>query len=340
MSLVYFKKCESQIHPSEQIKLLLEQFMKDLSLEFEKEIAIKVHFGEKGNNTYIKPDNYLDIINLLKEKQIKSSYIETNVLYRGERTTSSKHIALALEHGFSQLPIIIADGEIGGEYNEIDIQKEIFKSCKIGKGFEKFSQILVMSHFKGHMMAGFGGALKQLAMGFASRGGKLAQHSGTSPLVKTSKCISCGLCLSKCDVHAITLTPKAHIDAQKCVGCAGCIAICPVGAIYNSWDTESSLFLKKLAEYAYAAQLHQKNIYLNFITQITPECDCMGQHMETLCPDLGFMISLDPVAIDAASLDLFQKETSSKLFEKGRETLIHAEKIGLGTQEYKLITLT
>ena len=127
------------------------------------------------------------------------------------------HIETAKFHGFTQIPIIIADGEIGTDYNEVEIDKQFFKSCKIGKGFEKYKQLIVTSHFKGHVAAGFGGAIKQLAMGFASRSGKLEQHTNITPIIEADKCVSCGICVDKCDFDAIHITDAAVIDRKSVV---------------------------------------------------------------------------------------------------------------------------
>lgn len=194
-----------------------------------------------------------------------------------------------------------------------------------------------MSHFKGHGAAGFGGALKQLAMGFAARGGKLEQHSGISPVVDAEKCISCGICVNKCDFGAIQTPDTAVIDESKCIGCAGCIAVCPQGAIENTWG--GSNFLEKLSEYAYGASKDKDIIYITFVHNITKECDCAGTAMKPIAGNIGILAGKDPVALDAACLDLVQKNSGEKLFEKGRTSLKHAEKIGLGTMQYELIEI-
>ncbi len=305
--------------------------------EFEKEVPIKVHFGEKGNKTFIPAKCYDETIDYLKENGVSPSFIETNVLYRGSRTTSDAHIQTAKSHGFTQIPIIIADGEIGTEYDEIEINKEYLNTCKIGKGYGKYKQFIVMSHFKGHIEAGFGGALKQLAMGFAARGGKLEQHSGISPIVSAEKCSSCGLCVGKCDFDAIYRTDTAIIDESKCIGCAGCIAVCPEGAIRNTWG--GSNFLEKVSEYAYGASKNKDIIYITFVHNITKDCDCIGRSMKPIADNIGILAGKNPVALDAACLDLVQENSKEKLFEKGRVSLQHAEKIGLGMMEYKLIEI-
>lgn len=339
MSKVYFiKNPESDYNKlgkdaAELLKVIVEQ----VGHRFEKEVPIKVHFGEKGNKTFIPADCYNEIIEYLKEEDIHTSYIETNVLYRGSRTTTERHIETAKAHGFTQIPIIIADGDIGTEYDEVEINKDYIKKCKIGKGYGKFKQFIVMSHFKGHMSAGFGGALKQLAMGFAARGGKLEQHSGISPVVDAEKCISCGICVRKCDYDAIQITDTAKIDDDKCIGCAGCIAVCPEGAIRNTWG--GSHFLEKISEYAYGASRDKDNIYITFVHNITEDCDCVGSSMKPISENIGILAGKDPVALDSACLDLVQKSSGKKLFEKGRESLKHAEKIGLGSIDYQLIEI-
>lgn len=339
MSKVYFiKNSEADYNLLGKDALeLLKKIVTETGESFEKEVPIKVHFGEKGNKTFIPAKCYDETINYLKEMGVSPCYIETNVLYRGSRTTTAAHLETAKAHGFTQIPIIIADGDIGTEYDEVEINKEYISKCKIGKGYGNFKQFIVMSHFKGHGTAGFGGALKQLAMGFASRGGKLEQHSGISPVVDAERCISCGICVKKCNFGAIETPVTAVIDESKCIGCAGCIAVCPQGAIENTWS--GSHFLEKLSEYAYGAAKEKDIIYITFVHNITEECDCAGTIMKPIAANIGILAGKDPVALDAACLDLVQKNSGRKLFEKGRASLFHAEKIGMGTMKYELIEI-
>ncbi len=336
VSKVYFIKnteCDYDQLGKDAVELL-RKIVSETMHEFEEKVPIKVHFGEKGNTTFIPAKCYDETIKYLKEKGVSPVYIESNVLYRGSRTTTERHIKTAISHGFTQIPIVIADGEIGTEYNEIVINKDYIEKCKIGKGYGNYKQFIVMSHFKGHIEAGFGGALKQLAMGFASRGGKLEQHSGISPIIDEKKCITCGICVEKCNYSAITTPKKAVIDSDKCIGCAGCIAVCPQNAIRNTWS--GSNFLEKLAEYAYGAAKDKEIIYITFVHNVTKDCDCNGSHMNPIAENIGVLASKDPVALDTACLDLVQKNEDSKLFDKGRQTLKHAEKIGLGSMKYEL----
>jgi len=339
MSKVYFiKNSDADYNKLGKDALeLLKKIVSEDGHKFEKEVPIKVHFGEKGNKTFIPAKCYDETINYLKDIGVSPSYIETNVLYRGSRTTTELHIETAKSHGFTQIPIVIADGDIGTEYDEIEINKEYIKKCKIGKGYGNYKQFIVMSHFKGHIAAGFGGALKQLAMGFAARSGKLEQHSGISPVVDAAKCISCGICVNKCNFGAIQNQDTAVIDESKCIGCAGCIAVCPQGAIENTWG--GSNFLEKLSEYAYGASKGKDIIYITFVHNITKDCDCSGTLMKPIVDNIGILAGKDPVALDTACLDLVQEKSGRNLFEKGRKSLMHAEKIGLGTMEYEIIEI-
>jgi uncharacterized Fe-S center protein len=347
MTKVYFTPIDSYSKSSEiskSARKLLEKIQnEEKTLDFREKVPLKVHFGEENNNTFIEPKNFQGIIDYLKEKKADAFYTETNVLYRGKRTKRSDHLEIAKEHGFTQLPIIIADGEIGEEYKEIDISKnktKHFKTCKIGKTIAEQKQLIVLAHFKGHMLAGFGAAIKQLSMGCAARGGKLAMHAQSKPILNPLECKKCHTCSKNCPADACiidTLVP--HINYSKCIGCAKCIAVCPFGAIHVNWaSTLPTEFFEKLAEYALAAQKGKKVIYINFIFNITKDCDCHGAKQKTIAKDIGILVSTDPVAIDKASLDLVRKKEGKKMFD-GDHTLDYAEKIGLGNKDYELIEL-
>lgn len=343
MTKVFFKAINSYSDTENISKIsekLLDKLVKEENIVLEKYVPLKVHFGEKGNKTYIQSKNYEGIISYLQNRNIESVFIETNVLYRGERTTKTTHIKLAEDHGFTQLPIVIADGEHGEEYTSVKIDKNHFKECKIGKEIAKQNQLIICSHFKGHALAGFGGAIKQLAMGCASRGGKLDQHANSIPKINFLKCKSCSACVKTCPENAIILNSKAKIEKDKCIGCASCMAICPHNAISTNWlGSLSKSFNERLAEYAYAAHKDKNNVYITFAFNITRGCDCEGHSMKPFVEDLGVLASTDPVAIDRACLDLLDNRKGKKVISRGRYTLSYAEEIGLGSQEYTLIEL-
>ncbi|MBN1800875.1 MAG: DUF362 domain-containing protein [Candidatus Lokiarchaeota archaeon] len=348
MSNVYYKKLNSRTSTNDVNQItrgLLNRIILEENIDLDKKIPLKVHFGEKGNHTYIKPENYNGIIDFLQEKNIETCYIETNALYNGQRHKKEIHLALAQEHGFNKIPIIIADGDYGESFAEVEINKKHYKNCKIGKNFLDYDQLIVLSHFKGHILAGFGGAIKQLSMGHAARGGKLAMHKGIKPKIKEKKCKKCNLCKTRCNENAIIIEKdeKSFIDHDKCVGCGACAAICPHGAIsLNSLKGYMRLigignnFKENLVEYAYAAAKGKKNIYINFAMNITRGCDCEPRKMKLLIDDIGVLISTDPVAIDKACHDL--AKNNGKKF-RGVKQLDYAEKIGLGSTQYELIEI-
>lgn len=346
MSKVYYKKTNSNTtvkEIQEITKQLLSKIIIDENIKLNKELPMKVHFGEPGNITYIKAENYNGIIDFLHGKGIETSFMETSVVYGGKRYKKELHLETAKNHGFTQVPVIIADGDYGESFSEIEINKKHYNTCKIGKEFEKYNQILVVSHFKGHTLAGFGGAIKQLSMGHAAKGGKLAMHMGIKPKIKNRKCVRCNMCKTVCPVDAITIGPKSFIDKDKCVGCGACVAICPHKAIsilsligIFRGLFQGNTFREKLVEYAYAAQKGKTNIYLNFGMNITKSCDCVGKPMTTIMDDFGIFVSSDPVAIDRACYDIVKEK--GKAF-KGEKQFLYAEKIGLGSQKYELIEI-
>lgn len=343
MSKVYFKSIDSY-SKTEEINAasaeLLQMVEEKEGIELNKYIPLKVHLGEHGNNTFIEPKNFNGIIDYLAGKEIDTAFIETNVLYKGQRNTSENHLKVAKEHGFTRIPVVIADGEAGEDYESVNIHMKNFEYCKIAKAIAKEDQIIVLSHFKGHMLAGFGGAIKQLAMGCASKGGKLAQHANSIPKISNRKCTSCKACAAKCPENAIIVTKKAQIDKDKCVGCASCMAACKNNAIKNSWLASlTKSFNERMAEYAYAASIGKRNIYINFVFNITRQCDCEGHPMKTIAKDVGVFASTDPVAIDQACLDTMDKNEGRTVFRRGRRTLEYAQSIGLGSKKYELIEI-
>lgn len=346
MSKVYFKALgagASVAEVQETPRLLLTKVIEEEQVQLEKRVGLKVHFGEKGCTSYIRPENYTGMVDFLKQKGIECCFMETSVLYGGERFKRELHTQLALDHGFTQAPIVIADGEEGEEFVEVPIHQKHFEKCKIGKAFADYQQLIVLAHFKGHRLAGFGGAIKQLSMGCASKGGKLEMHLGIHPKISGWKCKRCHLCQKRCHVDAIHIGERSFIDTKRCVGCGACYSICPHKAIsimtlrgILKALLELKAFPEKLAEYALAAQKGKRNIYFNFAQNITKHCDCESVSQKAIMPDIGIFASVDPVAIDAACYDAAAQR--GKKF-RGYAQIVYAEKIGLGTRQYELVEL-
>jgi uncharacterized Fe-S center protein len=337
-------------------------------------VAIKLHFGEKGNTAFVRPIFLRRVVDRVKQYKGKPFLTDTNTLYRGMRQEAISHLTTAFENGFAysvvNAPILIADGLRGNSAMRVRIDKPIFKTVSIAHGIYMADALISVAHFKGHELSGFGGTLKNLGMGCSSREGKLSQHSNISPQVKAKACKGCELCLTTCAQEAILMQPPklkaenkrmiAFIDPQKCIGCGECILTCPTGAVQIQWNETIPIFQKKMVEHAYGAVQKKKGkvIYLNFLTQISPACDCYGYSDTPIVKDIGILSSEDPIAIDQASVDLVNGEEgnrSSKLtkhWNSGEDKfralypevdwtiqLTYGEEIGLGTREYELIRI-
>ena len=345
MSKVYFIAIDVKDTDviSRAARKLLETLVAGEKVILADKIPIKTHFGEKGNRTFIKAACYNGIIDYLEEQNKADRFLETTVLYGGKRFKRDSHLELAKEHGFTRLPVEIADGESGEELYQVPVRLKHFDKCTIGKAFDRYKQVLVLSHFKGHALAGFGGAIKQLSMGFASKGGKLAMHMNVRPRIRKWLCKRCGMCVSRCQANAITLGKSPHIDRSKCLGCGACFSVCRHHAVsILSWQGladalfKGKFFREKLVEYAFAACQGKEHIFLNFALNITRGCDCEPLPMKECIDDIGIFASLDPVAIDRACHDAAMQ--GGKKF-KGAEQLNYAEKTGLGKNSYELVTL-
>ena len=345
MAKVYFIPCSGVNEAADAARKLLEHLVGNENIVLEKYLPLKVHFGEKGNTTYLPAETYSKVNACLEEHGIESAYYETSVLYGGERFKAEKHIALARKHGFTDRDIVIADGNSGEDAVSVAVPNgRHFKSASLATMLARSEQTVVLSHFKGHMLAGFGGAMKQLSMGFASKGGKMAMHLGVKPRIRTWLCKSCGLCARRCNENAITKGKKSYIiDPEKCIGCGACYSICPhhsvsilsLGGLWNAL-TGGRVFREKLIEYALAAHAGKKNIYINFCINITNGCDCEPHPMRRCIDDIGVFVSLDPLAVDQACYDAVAAK--GKKF-RGKEQLHYAEKIGIGSSEYELVEL-
>ena len=344
--LVYFGAvCEGATTSDVQriSRALLARLLEDEGIELVGKVPLKVHFGEKKNITFIRPENFDGVIDLLEEKGVETCFTETTVVYGGQRFRRDLHLKTAAEHGFTRIPVEIADGECGEDFIEVPIETgKHFESCKIARGIREHDQMLVLTHFKGHKLSGFGGAIKQLSMGCASKGGKLAMHMGIKPRIINRKCRKCHRCEPRCNEDAITIRDegRSFIDHVKCVGCGACVSICPSRAI-SLLSLAGILrlfrvgeFREKLAEYAVAAQKGRHWIYLNFALNITRGCDCEPWKMKPLIPDIGVFASTDPVAIDKACFDMARKH--GRKF-RGSNTFGYAEQIGLGSADYTML---
>jgi uncharacterized protein len=297
---------------STMAKNALDKLVIDNQIQLSQNIPLKAHTGEPGNNMFIRPVNYQGIIEYLKEKNVKPFYIETNT-ESGVRGKEESHKKVAFDHGFTQIPFIVADGD-GFNHVEVEITGgKHFQKCLIAEKLAYEKQMIVISHFKGHCMSGFGGAIKMLGVGFASGRGKTVLHSKNE--------------LSESELINWDKVKKSNLINKYGV---------------MDWDGQhvwyGKDFNERVSEYALAAVKNKQIIYITYATSIAPNCDCDGNVMSPVYPDLGIFASLDPVAIDKAVFDELKKREGKKPFA-GEEIFEYADMIGLGSSNYNLVIL-
>ncbi len=366
---VYFTSFKAT--PSENLLQKLHRLLKSAGIEnidFEnKFVAIKVHFGEYGNLAFLRPNYARVVADYVKELGGKPFLTDCSTLYVGSRKNALDHLDTALANGFSPLStgchVIIGDGLTGTDDIEVPINLEYVQNAKIGRAIMDADVFISLNHFKGHELAGFGGAIKNIGMGCGSRAGKKEQHCDGKPNADKSKCVGCGACQKICAHDAPTMVDgKIEIDHNKCVGCGRCIAVCPKDAIEADFNNTSTMLNLRMSEYAYAVCKDRPNFHISLICDVSPNCDCHGENDIPIIPDIGMLASFDPVALDQACVDLAIKEpaiTGSQYDDSCKEhphshddcftmvhpdtewktSLEHSEKIGLGTREYNLIRI-
>jgi uncharacterized Fe-S center protein len=333
----------------------------------DKFTALKIHFGEPGNLSYIRANYAARLAHFLLRLKAKPFLTDAGTLYLGRRSNAVDHIASAFENGFNPIavpcPVIIADGLKAIDFKEITVNQKYCKTAKIGAAIAEADVIISLNHFKGHEQTGFGGALKNLGMGSASAAGKLELHSSSKPVIKQQECTLCGQCVKYCASGAVHLgvNRKAEIDYERCVGCGQCVAVCQFEAAQPVWDNSTDILCYKIAEYALAVIKDKPNFHINFIMDVSPNCDCWNCNDAAIVPNIGIAASFDSVALDffsaymvnhyAATPDTILKTQSyGELQNTDKFKLLHpntdwragleyAETIGLGSMEYEVVNV-
>lgn len=343
-------------------KLMRRAGIQEIPFE-SKFVAIKLHFGEPGNLSFLRPNFAKAVADRVKKEGGLPFLTDCNTLYVGRRKNALEHMDAAMENGFFPLStgcqIIIGDGLKGTDDVEVPIEGgEYCKTAKIGRAVMDADIFISLNHFKGHEGAGFGGALKNIGMGCGSRAGKMQMHNDGKPQVDQELCTGCKVCGRYCAQDAILYGEdrKATIDHEKCVGCGRCIGACNFDAISNESGSSNDIMNFKIAEYTKAVLANRPSFHINIVNQVSPNCDCHGENDAAVVPDIGMFASFDPVALDKASIDAVNAapEIPGSILSKSEHThhdhftdihpstdwrsqIAHAEKIGLGTAEYELI---
>ena len=336
-----------------------------------KFVAIKMHFGELGNLGFLRPNYAKAVADVVKELGGKPFLTDCNTLYVGSRKNALEHLYCAWENGFTPMtvgcPILIGDGLKGTDDVEVPVNGEYVQNAKTGRAIMDADVFISLNHFKGHEMAGFGGAIKNIGMGCGSRAGKTEQHHNGQPSVHQDKCVGCKSCMKECANQGLAFdetTRKMHIVTENCVGCGRCIGACNFDAIdFSSWAAVKDLNCR-MAEYAKAVVDGRPNFHISLIVDVSPNCDCHAENDAPILPNIGMFASFDPLALDQACVDaclacdpLPNSQLSDNMakpdfcdhhdhFENSTPAseymicLEHAEKIGIGSLSYSLEFLT
>lgn len=370
-SKVYFTDFRTHVGVSltEKLQRLIKKAgITDIDMDG-KFVAIKMHFGELGNLSYLRPNYAKAVADVVKECGGKPFLTDCNTLYPGSRKNALEHLDCANINGFNTITtgcqIIIGDGLRGTDDITVPVRNgEYCKEAYIGRAVMDADIFISLTHFKGHESTGFGGAIKNIGMGCGSRAGKMQQHNSGKPIVHDDLCRGCRRCAKECGSDAIAYeNGKAVINQDICKGCGRCIGACAFDAIENqNWDANEILG-RKMAEYSQAVCDGRPTFHISLVRDISPNCDCHGENDAPILPDVGIFASFDPVALDQACVDACLHATpmpNSQLSDnladphwhhhhdnfldsnpnvRWKETLEHAEKIGLGTREYELINM-
>jgi uncharacterized Fe-S center protein len=371
-SKVYFTDMRTQVGESLLIKLdrlIVKAGIEQINFK-QKYVAIKIHFGEPGNLAFLRPNFAKVVADRIKALGGMPFLTDCNTLYIGRRNQGLNHLDAANENGYFPMSTgcqnIIADGIRGTDDTDVPINGgQYCKTAHIGKAIMDADIVISLSHFKGHENTGFGGALKNIGMGSGSRAGKMAMHNDGKPGVNKSACIGCKICARFCAHGAISFEGgKAAIDHNKCVGCGRCIGACSKNAIGNNSGSGNLALNCKIAEYTKAVLDGRPNFHISVVNQVSPYCDCHNESDAAIVPDIGIFASFDPVALDKACIDavnaapgistsIWGDREHTHKDEAGhgdhlidihptadwRSQIAHAEKIGLGSGSYELITV-
>jgi uncharacterized Fe-S center protein len=309
-------------------------------------VAIKIHPGEYGNTTHVRPVVVRTVVDLVIEAGGIPFVTDTTTLYRGMKLNAADLIKGAAMNGFTHAsmnaPFIVADGLRGGDGKKIQIDGDALDSITIAGAIAEADSMIVISHGKGHPASGFGGALKNLGMGCLDRAGKIRVHEVGKPSIDPEKCIQCGDCVEVCPWGAIT---PPEIDRSKCCGELSCAEACQQEAIIPPPDASEKM-QKRLGEAAFGPikALKGRIGYINWVYDITPGCDCFNFSGERFVEDIGILAGKDPVALDSATIDLInqrmEKDGQSINTVWGVDPRVHieaAERIGCGSRIYELV---
>jgi len=365
-----FRTVLGQGLPTKLKKLIKKAGIEQIDMD-NKFVAIKMHFGELGNLSYLRPNYAKAVAVVVKELGGHPFLTDCNTLYPGSRKNALEHLECAWENGFTPMtvgcPILIGDGLKGTDDITVPVvDGEYIKEAKIGHAIMDADVFISLTHFKGHEMTGFGGAIKNIGMGCGSRAGKKDQHINGKPNIIPEQCRGCKRCQRECANNGLIfddVEKKMSIDVDNCVGCGRCLGACNFSAIlFANWAASAELNCR-MAEYTKAVVDGRPCFHISLVIDVSPNCDCHSENDAPILPNLGMFASFDPLALDQACVDACMSAaplpnsqladnmaksdfkdhhdhfTNSTPESEWRTCLAHAEKIGIGSREYELIVL-
>lgn len=354
--------------PTKLKRLIRKAGIEDIDMD-QKFVAIKMHFGELGNLGFLRPNYAKAVADVVKEMGGLPFLTDCNTLYPGSRKNALEHLQCAWENGFTPLtvgcPVLIGDGLKGTDDIDVPVEGgEYITSAKIGRAVMDADIFISLTHFKGHEMTGFGGAIKNIGMGCGSRAGKKEQHSNGKPSIDSEACRGCRLCQHECANNGLEFneeTKKMTVNTDNCVGCGRCLGACNFDAIAFVNDAATKELNCRMAEYTKAVIDGRPNFHISLIVDVSPNCDCHAENDAPILPNIGMFASFDPLALDQACVDACLKcdplpnsQLSDRMHSEGfcdhhdhfenttpdseyKTCLDHAAKIGLGNRDYELI---
>jgi uncharacterized Fe-S center protein len=299
-------------------------------------VPIKLHMGEIRNKYFLKPDLAKIIVEILKSVNVEPYLYDTTVAYPGLRSKKKGYKKVAKIHGFTKKKVgceVVIDDTgkmVNIEGRDYEVADHIIES----------SHIFGLTHVKGHIQSGMGGAIKNFGMGCVTKETKRNIHHGSKPVFTKDKCTYCGICAEVCPFGAINVKKDSwKISNRKCFGCGVCVEVCDPDALIN----KDANFQYLLSCSAKACVQNKNTLYFNELKRISKSCDCDPTINPIVCPDVGYIISDDIVSIDKASIDLINN-VKSNVFEKVNKVsplkqIKFGEEIGLGSSDYQLIEI-
>lgn len=351
-------------------KLIKKAGIGDIDMDG-KFVAIKMHFGEYGNVSFLRPNYARAVADVVKEFGGKPFLTDCNTMYPGSRKNALEHLECAWLNGFTPYtvgcPVIIADGLKGTDDVAVPVAGgEYIKEARIGHAIMDADVFISLTHFKGHEMTGFGGTFKNIGMGCGSRAGKCDQHSGGKADIDPEACRGCRRCQRECANGGLVFdeaAKKMTVDTNHCVGCGRCLGACNFDAISFENSSANEELNRKMAEYSKAVIDGRPHFHISLIMDVSPNCDCHAENDVPILPNIGMFASFDPLALEWACVDAclaaapmpgsqlarnmakadfvdhHDHFTNSTPESEWQSCLEHAEKLGLGSKEYELIKI-